>query len=78
MEQTIIVTGDEKIADVRLLAVRSALRLEITTGLKRHGRSANTIANEIMGTSYRVKRVTYMAFNAYITEKLGADFSQPL
>ena len=55
---------------------RGALRLE-TRGLTRRGRSARTIANARMGTSYRTKVQTYEAFDTWLVSSYGLE-SRPL
>jgi len=62
-----VVTG-EAIGVARLLAIRSALSLEIK-GLGRRGRSARALANEAMGTNIKTARATYTAFNKWLTER---------
>lgn len=68
----ITVTGAANIEKASLAALRGALRLE-TKGLKRHGRSARTIANERMGTSYRTAVQTYEAFNKWLVKNYGLE-----
>lgn len=66
---TIVITGAANIEAASLLALRGSLRMEARTGMKRRGRSAQTIANERMGTKYRDKRRTYEAFDAWLTAR---------
>jgi hypothetical protein len=78
----IVVTGAD-IEAARLLAIRSALSLEIRTGLKRCGRSARTIAAEILGLDgpgRRPNKVTvYRAFDKYLVDRYpGQVESRPL
>jgi hypothetical protein len=63
----------------RILAVRSALRLEIKTGMPRSNRGRPTLelANEIMGTNYKRKAQAYAELDAYVVENLGMP-SKPL
>ena len=75
--ETVVITGEKNIALFRLLAIRSGLSLEITTGMKRHGRPMSVIANEQMGTSLRTKRAVYKAFDAWLAENYGVE-SRPL
>jgi hypothetical protein len=74
------ITGPENIEMARVLAVRSALGLEIRTGLKRSNRGATTLqlANEIIGMSYRDKKKAYEALNNFIVDVLGESFNRPL
>ena len=72
-----VVTGAENIERARWLAVRGALRLE-TRGLKKRGRSARVLANEITGQNHRTAAAAYAALNDHITAKLGEKFGQPL
>lgn len=72
-----MITGAENIETTRWLAVRSALKLE-TNGMKRRGRSARQLANEITGKNDRTCVEAYASLNAKIVETLGADFDRPL
>ncbi len=65
----VTVTGRERIENIRLITLRGALKLEITTGMLRSSRGRSTLAlvNEAMGTGYRRKREAYEAFNLYLT-----------
>jgi hypothetical protein len=71
MEETTVITGAANIEAARLVAVRGALKLE-TNGLKRHGRSARTLANEAMGTNYKTIKKTYTEFNRWLVENYDA------
>jgi hypothetical protein len=75
-----MVTGADDIERTRWLRVRSALKLEILTGMKRsnRGRSTLALANEITGTDHKRKRAAYDALNAHIVATLGESFSKPL
>jgi hypothetical protein len=77
MEDATVITGPGNIEHARWLTVRSALKLE-TRGLKRHGRSARILANEITGQNHRTAIAAYGALNERITETLGAGFDKPL
>ena len=55
---TIVIIGPERIEGARILAVRSALKLE-TKGLKRRGRSARQLANDITGHNDRTAKAAY-------------------
>jgi hypothetical protein len=68
-----MITGAENIEMVRVLAVRGALRLE-TRGLRRRGRSARVLANEITGRSDRTAVAAYAALNAHIVAAGGRDW----
>ena len=74
---TIVITGPEQIEGARILAVRSALRLE-TKGLKRRGRSARQLANAITGHNDRTAKAAYARLNTYVIEHYGQQFSRPL
>jgi hypothetical protein len=72
------ISGEEQTRMASILALRSALGLEIK-GMKRRGRSARTIAQELLDLPGRPgTRTVYAKLNAYIVEKLGADFDKPL
>ena len=72
------IEGPEKIEHARWLAVRSALRLEIRTGMRHSsGKSARVLANKITGKDEFTKRAAYDALNAKIVEALGPDFDRP-
>jgi hypothetical protein len=77
MSETIVITGPEHIERYRWLAVRTALKLEIR-GLRRHGRSARQIANEITGQNHRTAVQAYAALNDRIVTELGPEFGRPL
>lgn len=73
-----VVTGAASIEGARLLAVRSALKLEVS-GMKRRGRPARVLANEAMGTNIRTARATYAAFDAWLVQQYpGRVTSRPL
>lgn len=69
-ERATVISGEENVRNAQLITIRSALRLEMR-GLRRSGRSAQKIANEKMGTDYRNKRATYVAFDKFVTERTG-------
>jgi hypothetical protein len=75
-DKSIMITGEENIRIASYLALRGALKLE-TKGLKKHGRSARAIANELMGTRLRTAAATYPAFDAWLAENYGIE-SRPL
>lgn len=77
MSDSISISGAANIEMTRVLTVRAALKLECK-GLTRSGRSANQLANDILGTSTRSKKVTYAALNKYIVSELGTEFDRPL
>lgn len=70
-----VVTGAANIEALRLSTVRSALRLEIKTGMKRsnRGRSTLAIANDAMGTNHKSKAKAYAALNDFIVAAGGQD-----
>jgi hypothetical protein len=74
----IVITGEENVRMAGILALRGALKLE-TKGLKRRGKSARTIAQELLKLPGRPNAVTvYRKLNAYIVDRLGPDFDKPL
>lgn len=73
-----IITGEANVRMASVLALRSALSLEIKTSMKRHGRPSAVIANEITGCKSRNKRTAYAALNKYIVAALGEKFDRPL
>jgi hypothetical protein len=77
-ENSVVLTGEEQIKNGRLLAIRSALRLE-TKGLTRRGLSARQLAIRELGLkpSMRTEAV-YKALNAHIVSILGDKFDMPL
>lgn len=70
-----VITGAANIEFARVLAVRSALRIEIRTGMRRSSRGASTLqlANHILDANHKNKTKAYEALNAYIVECGGAD-----
>lgn len=76
---SIIITGND-IEVTRWLRVRSALGLEIKTGMKRSHRGSTTrqLANQITGQNCGTSRKAYEALDAFIAEKLGPNFTRPL
>jgi hypothetical protein len=75
----LVITGAESIEAARLLAVRSALSLNVRTGMKLRGRPARVLANEAMGTSIRTARATYEAFDTWLVARYpGLIKSRPL
>lgn len=74
-----IIDTPEGIAFARFLAVRSALSLEVRTGMKMsRGRSILSIANEMMGTTFRRKAdaLAHMdAVHAEVTAQMEADIA---
>jgi hypothetical protein len=70
--------GEENTRMASVLALRAALALEIK-GMRRHGRSARTIAQEFLNLPGRPgTRTVYAKLNAYIVEQIGANFDKPL
>ena len=69
---------ENNILMARTLTLRSALRLEIK-GMKRHVRSARTIAQELLELPGRPSAdKVYTALNKYIVDRLGPEFDRPL
>ena len=71
-----IVTGEADIQLARLFALRSALGLEIRTGMKRssRGRSTMAIVQSIEGiTTAKTKAKVYADLNAFIVAHGGQD-----
>jgi hypothetical protein len=77
MDDDVMITGEHSIEVARWLAVRSALKLE-THGLKRRGRSARQLANQITGQDHRTAVAAYAALDAHIVSALGENFARPL
>jgi hypothetical protein len=77
MNGSVVLTGDQVTA-ARWLTVRSALGLEIRTGMTRRGRPVRVLANEITGGGHRSKRAAYGALDVFISERLGEGFAKPL
>ena len=77
MSESTMITGRENIEHARWLAVRGALKLE-TRGMRRHGRSARQLANDITGENHRTARAAYVALNEHIVNALGPQFDRPL
>jgi hypothetical protein len=46
--------------------------------MKRHGKSARVLANEITGNNHAKKEAAYTALNKKIADALGPDFDKPL
>jgi hypothetical protein len=80
MSEGFIITGEENVRMASVLALRTALKLEATTSLKMsRGRSARSIAQEFLEMPGRpTAKKVYAKLNAYVVEKLGADFDRPL
>jgi hypothetical protein len=72
------IVGESRVERARWLAVRSALKIEIRTGMKRRGKSARVLANEITGESHSKKEAAYAALNKKIVDEIGPDFDKPL
>lgn len=70
--ESVAITGADNINKARLITIRAALGLEVK-GLGRRGRSARTIANELMGTNIRSREATYNAFNAWLQKEHGIE-----
>ena len=78
MNEMTMITGPEPIEVARWLSIRSALRIEIRTGLRHSRGSVKDLANDITGENHRLKRDAYKALNAKIVETIGSDFDKPL
>jgi hypothetical protein len=77
-DSTTVITGEDNVRMASILALRGALKLEVA-GMTRHGRSARTIAQELLELPGRpTARTVYKALNKYITDRLGPDFDKPL
>jgi hypothetical protein len=74
--EPVVITGAGNIEAARLLAIRGALRLE-ARGMKKRGPSARSLANEVMGTSYRSARVTYTEYDQWLVRNLPGTVSRP-
>jgi hypothetical protein len=64
-----IITGAENIENVRILALRGALRME-ARGMKRRGRSALAIVREMGLTDKRTASAALTDLNAYIAANI--------
>ena len=69
MSGTITITGKENIANVRLITLRSALKLELL-GMKRRGRSVYSIIKEEFGLKGNKQKV-FDQFSKIVQEKTG-------
>lgn len=76
-DTAIVITDPGQIEGARWLAVRSALKLEIR-GMKRRGRPARVLANEITGKNCRTRIEAYGELDDLIAVKIGVEFSRPL
>lgn len=74
----IVIEGKDKIELARWLSVRMALSVSIRTGMRRHGRSARILANEITGESHSSNMGAYDALNRKIISVLGPGFDRPI
>lgn len=64
-----VIDTPEGIALVRFLAVRSALAIEVKTGMKMsRGGSPLKVANQLLGTSFRVKKDALRAMNEVLAD----------
>jgi hypothetical protein len=73
------ITGEDRVRMASLLALRTALKLEATTELKRRGKSARSMAQEFLNMGGRpTARTVYRRLNEYIVAQLGPDFDKPL
>jgi hypothetical protein len=68
----VVITGEDNIKLMSMIALRGALRLE-AKGFKRRGRSARTIANEYMGTNIKTSKATYAAYDAWLADNFGVE-----
>lgn len=82
-----MITGRENVENARLLALRSALSIEVRTGMKMsRGASASEIATRtvlkpagLVKEGKRPNKATvYRLLNDYIVSVLGPDFDRPL
>lgn len=78
--KSIVVTGEANTRMASVLALRSALKIEITTGMKHSkGRSARAIAQDFLHMPGRPQaKKVYVKLNEFIVDMLGADFDKPL
>jgi hypothetical protein len=76
----IILTRPLDLEHYRWITVRGALKLEITTGMRRSasGRSTLQLANDITGSTTKNKVKAYEALNAKIVRVRGERFDRPL
>lgn len=75
-----VISGEENVRMARLLALRSALKLEIQTTMRLSSRkSARKIAQEFLGLPGRPpSKTVYSVLNKYIVNQLGPKFDKPL
>jgi anion-transporting ArsA/GET3 family ATPase len=69
-DEAIVIDTPEGIEFARVLAIRSCLRLEVATGMKRSNRGATTLqlANKAMGTNHRSKENALDDLNERLAE----------
>lgn len=79
-DKPIIIVGEDKVRMARILALRTALKIEATTSMRMsRGRSARSIAQEFLKLKGKpTSRTVYRELNAYVVEQLGPDFDRPL
>lgn len=72
---SITITGEENIRNARLLALRTALKLEVKTGLQlSHGRSASRMVKEMLGLPKGQRKAkTLEAFENYLRDERGLE-----
>jgi hypothetical protein len=77
---SIVIEGEDNVRMARILALRSALKIEATTGMRvSRGRSARAIVQEFLELPGKPSTKTvYKKLNAYIVERLGTEFDRPL
>lgn len=86
MSESIVIIGSERVEGARLLALRSALSLQLKGMKMSRGASASEIATRTVlkpaGIVAEGKRpnanTVYKLLNDYIVENLGPQFDRPL
>jgi hypothetical protein len=75
----IAIEGEDRVRMASRLALRSALLLEMKGMRRSRGRSARTIAAELLELPPRTRIADlYVALNKYIVDRLGPEFDRPL
>ena len=69
-----VITGSAQIEMARLLTLRSALRIEIKTGLKHSSGQIGNLIRAAIGSKTRLKKKLLVEFNEYIDRKGAAFF----
>lgn len=84
-DEAIVLTGPDQTMAASWLALRSALKIELGTGMQlSRGRSASKIATDRLKAEGKIaegkrpnKLTVYKILNAHIVEMLGEGFDRP-